>query len=111
MVVRNAVGIPIVFIMAVLFGPDLLVQDIHDVVWLLITIGVVQFGISKILWIKSLSFISITEATAVHSLDPVFTIFIAWIILGEYLTFLQVVGCIALIVGGLIIVYQKRICV
>lgn len=107
MVVRNALGLPIILFLALVYADSLLFDDLYEVIWILIAIGFIQFGVSKVLWIRSLLFTSITKATAVHSLDPVFTIVIAWLILGESLDLMQIIGVVMLITGGGVVSLMK----
>lgn len=103
LLVRNIIGVPVIVLMAVIFEPSLQWQSLTDVwYWLLIS-GILLFGLSKIFWIEALSSISITKATALTSLDPLFTLYLAWLILDEQFGLIQWAGIVPILLGGFFI--------
>lgn len=70
--------------------------------WLLIN-GLVLFGLSKIFWIEAIHRISITKASAMSAFGPLFTIILAYLVLGDAPTRQQLIGVIPVLIGGVLI--------
>ncbi len=75
--------------------------------WLLIN-GLVLFGVSKIFWIEAIHRISITKASAMTAFGPLFTIILAYLVLGDLPTLWQLIGAIPVLFGGLLITRPTR---
>ncbi len=65
--------------------------------------GVLIFGVSKILWLEGISRISVTKALALGSLAPLFTLFIAWIVLKQAPTAWQIASLAPFFLGVLLL--------
>ena len=61
------------------------------------------FGISKIFWIEAIHRISITKASAMTACGPLFTIILAYLVLGDEPTVQQLIGVIPVLIGGVLI--------
>ena len=62
-----------------------------------------MMGLSKIFWVEAIYRISITKASALAALIPVFTIIFAYFTLGETPTMTQLLGIIPVLGGGYLI--------
>ena len=102
--VRNLLALPILLPLAYWFSPDGSGDPITALPWLLIN-GLVLFGLSKILWIEAIHRISITKASAMTAFGPLFTIILAYLVLGDKPTTQQLIGFIPVLIGGVLITW------
>ncbi len=65
----------------------------------LILCGLFMYFISALLWIKVLSKINVSIAYPFGSLGYVFSAFLGWLILGENLNFLRIIGMCVILIG------------
>lgn len=75
--------------------------------WPVLINGILILGFSKILWLDSLHYIPITRAISFDAMLPVFTMIVAWFLLGENVTMLQLLSLPPLAIGLLILVRTK----
>lgn len=61
--------------------------------------GFLLLGLSKILWIEGINRITITEATALNCITPLFTLLFAFLFLHERMTVLQIAGLLPIALG------------
>jgi len=67
----------------------------------LLVLGLVHTGVCYLLYFSSLAKLP-TQTTAVLSyLDPMFAIFLSWIVLGESMTAVQSAGCLLILMGAM----------
>jgi len=104
---RNMISFPILFLIALITEPLPHTADIFSALPYLLLSGLVIMGLAKILWVEAIYLISITKATALSSLVPLFTIILACIILNETPTLLQVMSSIPIIIGGYFITKKE----
>ena len=100
---RSIVAIPFLFLLGFLFNEVPTLEDLQGGFWFIILNGVVLMGISKIFWIESIFRVSITKASALAALIPVFTLIFAYFTLDEVPTYLQILGVVPVVVGGFLI--------
>ncbi|MCD6532969.1 MAG: DMT family transporter [Deltaproteobacteria bacterium] len=105
--VRYLLALPVLLVLAQWFSPDNK-ENVRAVLpWLLLN-GLVLFGLSKIFWIEAIHRISITKASAMSALGPLFTIILAYLVLGDEPTLQQLVGFIPVLIGGILITRPGR---
>jgi drug/metabolite transporter (DMT)-like permease len=100
---RNLVSLPLLFLLAWLFAPQPTGADLAATWWLLAVNGIFLMGLSKIFWIEGLHRLSITKISALTALSPLFTMAFAYPILGEVPGFLQLLGVLPILAGGILI--------
>ncbi len=99
MFLRSILAFPIIFLLAYFLNQHASFFDVkHSLLFLLIN-GVFIFGVSKILWIEAIHRISVTKASALSSMTPFLTLFIAWILLKQTPNYWQFISLIPLLFG------------
>jgi len=98
--VRSFIALPFIAFLAYILEPALEFTKLLEALPYLLVIGVVIFGVSKILWMEALHRISITKMSAIIALVPVFTLFFAWIFLDETPYLRQMIGIFPILLGG-----------
>lgn len=107
--VRSLSAVPVAFLLAYLFGENLLSVHISSSLLILLVInGIFLFGLSKILWIEGIHRISIVKASALASIAPFFTLLFAGIILNEMPTVWQLLALIPISVGLVLLGARQR---
>ena len=99
MFIRSALTVPIVFGLAFLLGQTFTLANASGSLWFLLINGVLLLGFSKILWIEAIHRVSVTRANALSSITPIFTLFFAYIFLGQYPTLFQLASLIPFVLG------------
>lgn len=97
---RTLFAIPFVSLLAWMFEPKISILDIQNALPYVVIIGLVIFGVSKILWMEALHRISITKISAMTALVPVLTLFFAYLYLDEVPELRQILGIIPVLLGG-----------
>ncbi len=97
---RNLIG-GIILITASLFTEKI---NIHTTfsqnnIFLILTNGIVAFGLSKILFMEAIKRIDVSKALVLGASYPAFSIFLAFIFLQEIPTIEQIVGFIIIFIG------------
>ncbi len=98
---RTAFAAPTLFLLGFAISEPPNFLEIEEVFWMLFLNGFVLFGISKIFWVEAIHRISITKATSMTALGPVYTMFWAYLILGDAIGINQILGAVLVIIGGL----------
>lgn len=70
--------------------------------------GVLLMGLSKILWFEAIHRIPITKCISLASVGPLFTVVIAYVILDETLSLLQIMGFVPIFVGTVLLTRTHR---
>ncbi|CAA6805411.1 MAG: EamA family transporter [uncultured Sulfurovum sp.] len=97
---RNIIALPFVLAFAFYMERIPTVQNIMDVSFYIFLNGVLIFVFSKLLFVEALNIISITKLFAWISFMPVFTLLIAYFVLGEIATWIQVLGVVPIVLGS-----------
>lgn len=97
---RTIVALPIISLLAWIIEPQINVESLENALPYVVLIGLVIFGISKILWMEALHRISITKISAMIALVPPMTLFFAFIYLDEVPKLTQMLGIIPILIGG-----------
>ena len=100
---RTMVAIPFVFVLAFFLEDTLIYDNFLIALPYLFFIGLLIFGVSKILWVEALHRISITKISALLALVPLLTLFFAYLFLDEIPELRSMLGVIPIIVGGYLI--------
>jgi len=91
------ISLPLIFIFE---EPTL--SGIYKELFEILYVGIMSTGIAYTLQIIGQRYVKPSTAAITFSLEGVFGALSAWIILGQFLTFVQMIGCLLIIVGVLI---------
>lgn len=105
---RTLVALPVLFGLAAVLEP---VPEFHQVLnalpWLAVS-GLFIMGVSKIFWVEAIHRMSITKASAMAALIPVFTLLFAFLILGEVPDYKQRFGIFPVLIGSFLITRRRE---
>ncbi|EQB40438.1 membrane protein [Sulfurimonas hongkongensis] len=101
---RTIIALPVIAFLAWLIEPKISLEALENAFVYLLLIGLVIFGISKILWMEALYRISITKISAMIAFVPPMTLFFAFIYLDEVPGFRQMLGIIPVLIGGYLLI-------
>lgn len=100
---RSFFAIPVLFLLANVLEPQPQWQSIEKV-WVYIAIcGILLMGLSKILWLEGIHRISITKASAMMALIPVFTLLFSWLLFNTIPDTRQLMAIVPVIYGGFLL--------
>lgn len=103
--------VPLFFITHLLFSGGTFIPRTSSGMWLVLTLsGVVGIGMGYTFYYKSLPDLGVTVASSIGLLGPFFTSIISFLVLGEFILFIEAVGGILLLLGCYIIIrvrFQK----
>ncbi|CAA6811552.1 MAG: EamA family transporter [uncultured Campylobacterales bacterium] len=105
---RTVVALPFVFILAFIFEPTITYENFLKALPYILTIGVLVYVISKIMWIEALYRISITKLSAMIALIPVMTLILAYFYLNEIPSVRQILGVLPVLLGGYLITREVK---
>ncbi|MCK9491236.1 MAG: DMT family transporter [Sulfurimonas sp.] len=97
---RTIIALPVIALLAWIIEPKISLNELENALPYIILIGLVIFGISKILWMEALHRISITKVSAMIAFVPPLTLFFAFVYLNEVPEFRQMLGIIPILIGG-----------
>ncbi len=100
---RSMAAIPFLLLLAWFLEPEPELQNIARALVFMAISGLFMMGLSKIFWVEAIHRISITKASALAALIPVFTIIFAYFTLDEIPTSTQMLGIIPVLAGGFLI--------
>ncbi len=104
---RSIIALPVLLLLASLIEP---VPKRHEIISALPYIavsGLLLMGLSKMFWVESIHRISITKASAMAALIPVFTLLFAYLTLNEVPGNSQIAGVLPILLGGYLITRNK----
>ncbi len=105
---RNIVALPVLLCIAYLSEPMPTMENLLKALPYLLAVGVLVFGLSKVLWIEALHRISITKISAMLALSPLFTLLFAYFALNEVPGLRQLLGMIPILIGGYLITRPEK---
>ncbi|MGB5965234.1 MAG: DMT family transporter [Sulfurimonadaceae bacterium] len=105
---RNVIALPVLFLIAYLSESLPTMDNLVKATPYILAIGILVFGLSKVLWIEALHRISITKMSAMLALPPIFTLVFAYYTLNEVPELRQILGIIPILIGGYLITKPKR---
>lgn len=100
---RTIVAIPFVFVLAYFFEDKFNPTQLQHALIYILAIGILVFGLSKIMWIEALHRISITKVSALLAIVPLLTLLFAFLFLDETPTLLKVIAIVPILFGGYLI--------
>ncbi|MDY0120644.1 MAG: DMT family transporter [Sulfurimonas sp.] len=106
---RTLIALPVIALLAFIFEPSFTLGDFYAALPYLLVIGLVIFGVSKVLWMEALHRISITKMSAIVALVPVMTLFFAWLFLDELPQGRQMLGILPVLFGGYLLTKPLKI--
>jgi drug/metabolite transporter (DMT)-like permease len=86
--------------------PDINVID-SQVVMGVLYLGVVSSFIGFLIYVKAIVVIGPTPCALYSNFLPVTTTFFGWVILHEYVSFMQILGGVVVIASGAVVIWQK----
>lgn len=101
--VRGVVSTSIVSIIAISMGATSPVENIVQSLPFLLINGIVMLGVTTFLWIEGIHRTTVTKANALNSLSPLLTFLFAWAVLKTAPTAWQLVSCIPMFAGVLLL--------
>jgi len=100
---RSFFAIPILYLLAINLEIAPQWQALEKV-WLYIAVcGIFLMGLSKILWLEGIHRISITKASAMMALIPVFTLLFSWLLFNTIPDTRQLLAIVPVIYGGFLL--------
>lgn len=106
---RSLMSVPILFLLAYMFGNHITADLFKASLPFLIVNGVFIFGLEKIFFLEAINRISVTKTLALGSGAPFITLIFAWIIFHEVPTFWQVASLIPLTLGVLLLTNNLKL--
>lgn len=107
--VRTFVALPVISLLAWFIEPEINFENLQKALPYVLLIGLLVFGLSKILWMEALHRISITKISAMIALVPPMTLFFAYVYLDEVPEIRQIVGIIPILIGGYLLTKPIKI--
>ncbi len=99
MLMRTAMSLPFIFLLAFIFhGFNLPAVNLSLLLFLIFN-GVVILGVSKIFWLESILRISVTKANALASIRPFLTMLFSYLIIKELPQFWQLAAIAPMLCG------------
>lgn len=105
---RSIVALPVLLLLAFLTEPIPSLPDLISALPYIAVSGLLLMGLSKIFWVESIHRISITKASAMAALIPVFTLFFAYLTLNEIPGYSQFAGILPVLLGGYLITRKTK---
>lgn len=106
---RCLISTPILFLLAYAFGNHTTTDVLIISLPYLILNGVLYFGLEKILFLESITRISVTKALSLGSIAPFITLIVGWLVLHQAPTFWQIMSLVPLTLGVLFITNSIKI--
>ncbi|EHP31283.1 membrane protein containing DUF6 [Sulfurimonas gotlandica GD1] len=97
---RTIIALPFITLLAWIVEPEITLDGAQKALPYFLLIGLLVFGISKILWMEALHRTSITKISAMTAIVPPMTLFFAYIYLDEIPEIRQMLGIIPILIGG-----------
>lgn len=108
MFLRSVLSAIIIFPFAYFVSMHASFEDVRGSLLFLLVNGVLLLGLAKIFWIEGIHRVSVTKATALSSIGPLFTLFFAWLILHQAPTVWQLASLVPFVLGTLLLMDQIR---
>ena len=99
MFVRSVVSGCFLLLLAWLFEPHPDADAFFSALTYLLLNGILLLGCSKILWVEGIHRIPITKAISIEAVTPLFTLLVAWLVLFETPSILQVTSLVPIAAG------------
>jgi len=106
---RSILATPFLLGIAYIFGQHLQINQLKESFLFLILNGFILLGLSKIFWLEGISRISVTKANAIGSMGPLFTLFVAWLLLHQIPTVWQIASLLPFFFGVLLLTNNLKL--
>ena len=106
MFLRSILSIAPIFALAYVLGQESRAEDIASSFLFLLVNGALLLGLAKLFWIEAIHRVSVTKATALSNVAPLFTLLMAWVVLSQVPTLLQLLSLIPFVLGTLLLTDQ-----
>lgn len=103
---RSLIGTVFFAVAAYSFEQVPSVDTIKNALPLLLLVGILILGFSKILWIEAIHRLPITQTISIDSIRPLFTLFFAYLILGQSPEWVQILS-IPFVTAGMFLLTKK----
>lgn len=103
MFIRTILSSVVIFLLAITLRTPFSLPAIQSSLVFLLINGVLLLGLSKIFWIEGIHRISVTKASAQASIEPLLTLFFAWLLLQQVPTVWQITAIVPIIFGVLLL--------
>ncbi len=100
---RNIVALPFVLSFAFYMEKIPTLNNFLDVGIYILLNGIIIFVFSKLLFVEALNLISVTKLLALVSFMPIFTLILAYFLLGEKASLSQLLGVVPIVLGSYLI--------
>jgi drug/metabolite transporter (DMT)-like permease len=109
MFLRSVLSVPPILVLAYFLGQETTAPNVASSLFFLVANGALLLGLSKLYWIESIHRISVTKATALSSISPLFTLLVAWIALEQAPTIFQLSSLVPFTLGVLLLTDQLQL--
>jgi len=103
---RSLIAIPFLYILTLMLHMHASASDIRSSFIFLAINGFIIFGLSKLLWVETIHYISVTKAIALSSTGPLLTLLLSWAFLHQMPNVWQIGAVIPMIFGVLLLTDQ-----
>ena len=97
---RTLFALPVVAFFAWIIEPEISYANMYEALPYVVLIGLLIFGVSKIMWMEALHRATITKISAMMALVPMLTLLFAYLYLSEVPEVRQILGIVPVLVGG-----------
>ncbi len=97
---RTLFALPVISLLAWIIEPEISSNNIYEALPYVVLIGLLIFGVSKIMWMEALHRVTITKISAMMALVPMLTLLFAYLYLSEVPEVRQIFGIVPVLVGG-----------
>ena len=97
---RTLFALPVVAFFAWIIEPEISYANMYEALPYVVLIGLLIFGVSKIMWMEALHRATITKISAMMALVPMLTLLFAYLYLSEVPEIRQILGIVPVLVGG-----------
>jgi drug/metabolite transporter (DMT)-like permease len=106
---RSLYAAPILFLLAAVYGQFADVESFQASLVFLLFNGVAVLGISRIAWLEGIRRISVVDANSLSCIEPLLTLFLAWMIFMQVPSVWQLSALGPIIVGVLLLTDRLRL--
>lgn len=103
MFMRCVMSVPLLFVIAWIFGHQSVVLHLRQALPFLLINGFLLLGLSKIFWVEGIHRIGVTKANALAVVSPLITLLAAWIVFKNVPTAWQLMSLVPMVFGVLLL--------
>jgi len=105
---RYLMSVPIIFILIYFLGEFPSLDNLRSSIFFVALNGIFILGIGKVLWLEAIHRIDVTKANALSSINPLFTLLFAWILLNDSPTLWQLCALLPMALGIILLSINKQ---